>query len=146
MKGFILKRRLSDCKNPRLINLFLSAFALLCGISIYIFFRHNDYLSAMNFLNDFKCDAENPFVDFIKYYFADFLWAFSFCCAVTVFNCTVSKKSVAFTAVSVFLLGTVFEICQRLGIFRGTFDAADILMYCFASVVYVLLNLRILKD
>lgn len=146
MKGYLIEKRVSDSKNLRLINLILSAAALWGGITIYILFRNNDYLSTISILNNLKYDIQSPFVDFLKCHFTDFLWAFSFCCALTVFLFKVSRKSIVAVGISVSASGAVFEICQLFHCIRGTYDFIDILMYCLATAVFALFNLKLLKN
>lgn len=146
MKGLALKREFTDNKNLRIVNLFISAASLLGGIIIYIIFKNNEYLSIIDFLNNFKCEIKNPFTEFLKNYFADFLWAFSFCSALISFWYKADKKSVVVIGISVSLFGILFEVCQLFRFVKGTFDFMDILMYCSASVMYIVLNIKILKN
>lgn len=136
----------------RIVNLLLSLFALLSGLLIYLFFRNDTYIHS--FLPDYISeyfyieDSEQKtgiILDFIKYYFADFLWGISFSSAlISVIYSYEVKLIIIYSAIS-FVIGLIFEICQHSGIIGGTFDYADICMYFAASVLVAVINIKIIK-
>lgn len=142
-KGYYPRGIIHNYKDLRLMNLILSAIALSMGIIIYILFRDNHYLSCFSFL---KISTDNIFTDFLKCYFADFLWAFSFCEALNGIMLPDRKKTIIIIGISVFVLGAGYEYCQLKNIFQGTFDNVDIVMYFCGVAISACFNLISLKN
>ncbi len=128
----------------RIIFITLCVFSLFIGGILYIIFRENTYIAkifpwkdAILFLRTYFSFLE---CDFLKFYFPDFLWAFSLCSglhSIFIPNTKVSKICSA----TVFLFGTLYEFLQLINIIGGTFDFFDILAYLLGSVVITLINL-----
>ena len=128
-------------------NLILSCVLLGLGGTIYILFRENTYIA--NFTEKFiyfdNVRSRLYFLNcnFLKYYFTDFTWAFSLCCGL--FSFYPSKVSnVIKIGLVTFLLGTIWEIIQYIGIIKGTGDVLDLMMYLSASVIAVTINIIII--
>lgn len=129
--------------NKRRFYAFLSVASLSLGGVIYILFRPATYI-AKAFIKVF------PFVSkisgvlslsnctFLKYYFPDYLWAFSlFCCFNAVGK---STKTMKYRACAVFLMGALWEMLQYSHIISGTGDLIDVFMYITAVLSVVLLD------
>ena len=136
----------------RFANILFSLIALLSGLLIYLTFRDNtyihsflpDYISEFFYIEDSE-QKNSIILDFIKYYFADFLWGISFSSAlIAVIYSYEVKLIVIYSAIS-FFIGLIFEFCQHSGFIGGTFDYADICMYFAASVLVAVINIKIIK-
>lgn len=136
----------------RIESVILSAFTLLTGLSIYLFLRVNTYIhdSLPYLLNQFLFDFYNKvektaFIDFLRFYFVDFLWCISLSFALCAIVSNLSVQSVTLITVFTFILGTIFEIFQLLSVIHGTFDITDICMYAAASLLCAAINIKIIK-
>lgn len=139
-------------KRFRLFSLILSFSALLLGLIIYTAFREHTYINS--FIPDFieskikSCFGflpEKSFIDFMKYYFADFLWCFALNSALCAVQSSISVKKLTAVSLASFAVGFAFEILQLFSVCIGTFDPADICMYLAASVISVVINIIFLK-
>ena len=105
--------------------------SLFIGGIIYIVFRENTYISKLfnNYIFVSKLKNHLPFLDnnFIKYYFPDYLWAFSLSNGLHIIYLPNFKNSLLCTLV-VWACGTIYELLQFLNIVSGTYDIIDILM------------------
>lgn len=131
--------------NRRLFYGALSILSLVLGGIIYIFGRPSSYIA--EFFTSFFTTKPitHPFFqncDFIKYYFTDYLWAFSMFCALN--TIPTAKNSLTFRGLVVILIGIVWEFLQFIGTVSGTGDIVDIIMYITAVLSVVLLD-KILK-
>lgn len=122
---------------------FLSAASLSLGGVIYILFRPATYI-AKAFIKVFPFISKISGVlflsncTFLKYYFPDYLWAFSLLCC---FNAvSKSTKTMVYRACAVFLMGALWEILQYFHIISGTGDLIDVFMYITAVLSVVLLD------
>ena len=130
----------------RFIFFSLSFFSVLLGLLIYIFFRSETYIHL--FLEKFFAFdalffslADNSIIDFLRYYFVDFLWCFSLLCILSGFSqkfCVFNLVTVSAVSVS---LGIFFEFLQKVGYISGTFDYLDILMYVIAGLCHAFINI-----
>lgn len=138
--NFVFKKR---------ITLLSVSFAcLFLGLSIYLFLRRNTYIhTIMNFSIIDSLYIEHPhnnqFLRFIKYYFIDFLWCFSFNLSLVSVSYSFSKKIIIIYSFISFFVGFIFEIMQLIGFVNGTFDCIDIIMYLIASVLGFAINIKI---
>ena len=136
------------CMNKRKIYIVLCILSVSLGGGIYIIFRPNTYVSeifvsifplpqnTIDFFSYFNCN-------FVKYYFPDYLWAFSLVCGFnTIFS---SHKKIFHCAIAVLLMGILCEILQLSGIVTGTGDLIDVLMYLTAVCSVVLIEKIFLK-
>ena len=110
----------------------LGTSSLVLGLIIYLLFRPNAYVSRM-ILSELPmkgvfdcsdlCDSS-----FLKFYFADFLWAFSLTCWLhAIFLPDISGSWIC--ALIVLASGSLYELLQFLGIVNGTGDFIDVFMY-----------------
>lgn len=121
-------------------------YVLFCILSlgfgglIYVLFRPNAIVSEIvtslfPFFESLSKTVQDFNCIFIKYYFPDYLWAFSLICGLNaIFN---SSKKIHTNALVVLLLGFLWETGQIFDIFSGTGDIIDILMYLAAVVTVV---------
>ena len=121
------------------IQLFLlSIVSLTLGCMVYVLFRPYSNISIwVNQIIPTKSYADNlRFLDssFIKYYFVDFLWAFSFSCIIRIVL-KEKKKPVIFAVVS--FCGLIWELLQCIGTVIGTGDFIDVIMYIMATFVVI---------
>lgn len=142
-----MKRIWVNMKN-RVVYFMLCAISLAAGAIIYIVFRPNTYVSecVRNFIpvtqTFFSGFADTKF-DFLKYYFSDFLWAFSFNCGLNVIF--PEPKKVIVNGIIVCLAGVFWEIAQVIGIVSGTGDVIDSLMYFLAVLILLIPNVALFK-
>lgn len=136
-------------KRFRLFWLILSLSCLFVGTYIYIAYRETTYINRfVPFVlsETIKQSAEMFFIpskilEFLKYYFVDFLWAFSLNGALFAVQYKCSFKNTAILSFTILLLGCLFELFQLFSICIGTFDMTDIAMYFCASMLSVMINL-----
>ena len=132
----------------RFVYFLLCAVSLVCGSILYIIFRPDSYVAiyVRNVVPILQTVFENingTDVDFLKYYFPDFLWAFSFNCGLNViFH---EPKKAIINGIVVSLVGILWELAQKTGIVSGTGDIIDVLMYILAVVVLFLPNVILYK-
>lgn len=132
----------------RFVYFLLCAVSLVCGSILYIIFRPDSYVAiyVRNVVPILQTVFENingTDVDFFKYYFPDFLWAFSFNCGLNViFH---EPKKAIINGIVVSLVGILWELAQKTGIVSGTGDIIDVLMYILAVVVLFLPNVILYK-
>lgn len=88
------------------------------------------------------CDnTENIVILILRWYLFDFLWAFSFSSAVYLFF--VNKRlSYTMSLIIPVVFGVVYEMLQKYGIAKGTFDIGDILAEFIASGLSVFSNIK----
>lgn len=129
--------------NKRRFYAFLSVASLSCGAIIYILFRPTTYI-AKAFIKVFPFISEiNGLLSlsnctFLKYYFPDYLWAFSLLCCLNAVG--KQAKTMLYRACAVFLMGALWEIFQYSHIISGTGDLIDVFMYLAAVLSVVLLD------
>ena len=117
---------------------------LFLGLTIYIFLRPTAFISKA-FYHIFSISPstikapDNVFWHFIKYYFCDFLWAFSLSATVSLIIGIEKKKLViSFLVCSIVAICT--EFFQLQGFIFGTFDILDVLI----EIIGVILPLMII--
>ncbi len=124
----------------RFFYIILCSLSLCAGGFIYIIFRPDTIVTHtihgfFPFLENASNSYSNSVPDFFKYYFPDFLWAFSFFCGLNaIFD---SPKTLYKNCLAVLALGVFWELGQFLGLFSGTGDLADVLMYLVAVIAVV---------
>ena len=119
-----------------------SAIALVFGVALYMLFREGTYL------HDILLPGRTLFADacfigssFLRYYFPDFLWAYSLFFALGTILVP-SGKEWGLPALFTLGLGILWEWLQYHGLMRGTGDAVDILLYGAAIAVAEILVWR----
>ncbi len=136
---------MNSSKNKNLIFVTVGCISLLIGLLIYLIFRENTIVSRfvssfvdLTILRNAFFWAEN---DFLKYYFADYLWALSLACGLHIIFVPKIKGSFL-CAVTVLLFGAFFEIMQYFGIVNGTGDFLDVISYLLAALTVNIINLK----
>ena len=130
----------------RIWYLSLGVSSLSLGLLIYVFLRTNSIVSltAGNFITIKELNIPYsliPVSSFLKYYFSDYLWAFSLCSFFHSIHLPKIKSSV-FIGVITFAAGFLWETLQYLHLVSGTGDIADIIMYLAAALSVVIINLK----
>ncbi len=120
----------------------IGVISLALGGITYVMFRGEAYVSV--FVRQLLDIEQNKYIvsnanSFIKNYFADFLWAFSFSSFLHMIYLPGMKVSFVCTFTVVFL-GTAYEILQRLNFISGTGDILDILIYLLAAFAVNIIN------
>jgi len=122
--------------------------ALVIGGFIYLLFRKNTYIAecishliSVMFLRELFSFLD---INFIKYYFVDYLWAFSLNCGLHTIFLPNIKCSFLLTTI-VFLIGALYEILQTIDFINGTGDIVDVIMYLLAAITVNLINLFLQK-
>ncbi len=129
----------------RRTNLFISIASLSAGGMLYILFRENSYigkvfsnlqpiLTLRNAVSLLECD-------FLKFYFADFLWGLALGCGLQAILLP-EKRSVLLCGFGVFLCGTAWECMQAFDIIPGTADYWDVVSYCLAGALCIIFNIK----
>ena len=130
---------MSNCR----IHMFLSGLFLLLGGGWYVLFRADSYIAAL-----FACIPVirrlqaalylSPFVAW-GFYLPDFLWALSLCLALLALHHP-QNGGVFVCAGGAVLCGCCWELLQVCGAVGGTGDWIDVLMYCLASLLSILIH------
>ena len=120
----------------------LGLVAIVLGLLIYLIFRPNTYVSVsmkMFLKIDMPVEFSNYNVPFLKYYFADYLWAFAFSCWLRCILFDVRKRDdLCFFIVGI--TGILYEFMQFFGVVSGTGDIYDCLLYLLAGWTVNILN------
>ena len=128
------------------IAAFLNCFLpLFWGGIIYILFRPDTYISSFFYglfsVELFVSISENIVVSFLKYWFCDFLWAYSLAfCLLIVFEKSNYKFILPIIISAVFCI--ILETLQKLGVISGTFDWWDLLAELTAVASAVIIKRR----
>lgn len=120
----------------------MCALSLGAGGALYLLCREHSYITV---LAEHVLPLENlreylhvKDIDFLNYYFPDFLWSFAFYFgAELIFY---PQKRVFTSSVLVLCAGALWELLQYTGIVGGTGDLLDILMYLTAVLTAVLIE------
>ena len=123
------------------------ALPLLFGITIYLFYRPDTFISDLIFrlLGIRGFSVSNPqtqfgasLVSFVRYFLCDILWAYAltFTCALILGP----ERPQRLIGLGVSLgLEMMIELFQKFQILRGTFDFLDVLLEFVATLVAVLI-------
>lgn len=130
----------------RVLFFALGLCSLCLGGLIYVFLRTNSIISVMvgNLITIKETQifiSQLSICNFLKYYFADFLWTFSLCSFFHSLYLPNIKNSIII-GIATFLFGLIWETAQYLNFVSGTGDVADIILYLTASLIVVLINLK----
>lgn len=122
----------------------LGSVSLVLGLSVYVVFRPGTYVARFIFGTFCKCCVADIFGvlnnNFIKFHFADFLWAFSFACFLhAIFEPALIGSLLCAALTGTF--GMVYECLQYFDVVGGTGDLIDCLIYMIAGVVVVAMGL-----
>ncbi len=127
-------------------KLCLCTTSLFVGGMFYVLFRENTYVSDFieRFVNVDFIRVRMSFLEnnFTKFYFSDFLWAFSLCCGLS----AIFPKKELLSGIISFLCGTFWEFSQKVNVVDGTGDVCDIIMYLAACAIAVMINKYILRS
>lgn len=114
-------------------------FPLAVGGFLYAFFCPNTLISSLLFGGKtfFTFDLGSPFDRFIRFYFLDMLWAYSFlitaCCIMGL-----NRKGMLSALLISAVFETAVELFQYFGVFGGTFDIFDLLAELLSSLIGVM--------
>lgn len=127
--------------NKRTIYISLCIFSLCLGGIIYITLKPSSYISIfiqeiIPLSTNLIYEYETTSLNFIKYYFPDFLWSFSLYCALSIISNT--NKMLLINGFIVFVIGVSWEFCQKAGIVPGTGDCIDIIMYLLSVLIILI--------
>ena len=128
------------------VFLFFGVTSLILGTLIYILYRPNTFLS--DCFRSFPLPRKAfSFFDavWVKYYFVDYLWAFSLCCGLHTIFRPRAKGSLFVSVVSI-LYGGGLELLQSISILAGTGDYWDVLMFILAALTVNMINFIIHKE
>ena len=121
----------------------IGGIALLLGGAIYIFLRPSTYIARLipeySWLKTLREQLQWQWLNFLRFYFADYLWAFSLCCGLhLLFQ---PKRIGSFLCAGITATyGAVLEFLQFFNIISGTGDVWDILMFILAGLTAVIIN------
>ena len=128
--------------SQRLFYAILSTVSLLIGAILYLLYRENTHLSLFFnecfILKSMRQCAKEIENDFLKFYFPDFLWAFSLSFGL-MFVFKPKFWGGLICCLTSFLYGMLWETLQALGYIRGTGDFWDVVMYLMASLIAALI-------
>lgn len=115
--------------------------ALAVGATVYLLFREETLLHQV-----LRCPVNQKLAtatfwgcDFVRFYFADFLWGY----ALTLALISVYLRGYG-VIVAVAAVGWTYEVLQRWGVVSGTGDIADVFLYLLAAIA-AYGNIQILK-
>ncbi len=136
----------------RLTYISFALVSLLIGAVIYIFLRQGTYIHLIfseEILNEI-CRLRNsisnlPIINFLKYYFIDFLWCLALCFSLLAVTDFRNRFCVLVSVMVSALFGLLYELAQLLSIVSGTFDFIDVTMYIVASLCVAMINIKIIK-
>ena len=116
--------------------------SIFLGALIYAVFRKETYVSQiiLSFadLSKIKDAVGWAECEFVKYYFPDYLWAFSLDCGVLfILNPTSRRATISCSALTI-LFGSLYEILQGVNVIKGTGDIIDVVMYFLAVLIIYL--------
>ncbi len=131
--------------SKRGVNILLGTVALMLGFSTYVIFRDSTYVgrmfSGLHFVERIRTSLVSVPINFLEFYFPDFLWGFSLGCGLLVIYKPVGRGIILCGCVAA-LCGYVWEMMQYLHIVSGTGDFVDIIMYSLASFFVIIINLK----
>ncbi len=123
----------------------IGVFSLIIGLIIYLIFREQTYisksLSKFFPLKRVREVLKNFNINFVKFYLPDYLWALSLNCGLNIIFKPRRIGSVI-CAVTVFIIGILYEIFQYLGLIIGTGDIIDIILYLLAGITVNIINFK----
>lgn len=125
-------------------NILLAYISLLVGGTLYACFRSTTYIAiALRSIPGIATLSQKAAViscDFLSYYFPDFLWAFSLCCALNAIHLP-GRCITLLCGIGTVALGVLWEVLQYTHIVSGTGDLWDIFVYFLAALLATIINL-----
>ena len=112
----------------------LGIISLLTGLFVYLIFRPDTYVSrfVMQLISVNLSALTTYDSSFVKFYLADYLWAFSLSCWLHAIFMPEIRGTLLCT-VTVFVFGSLYEYMQYTNIIAGTGDIIDSLLYLLAG-------------
>ena len=107
--------------------------SLILGFLLYVLFRENTFFHSLFGLEGIFVSVQVPFGGLLRYYFPDFLWAYSLCCSLMTLYPQKDFRFFCPIPWVTFGTGLAFETAQFFHLVRGTGDLADILLYLSAA-------------
>ena len=123
-------------KKLRSVLFILATVSLVVGMLVYLMYGPKTYISKIvyRFVSLPKIKGQDTIIaKFLRFYLADYLWAFSMSCWLHIIFLPSMKQSILWT-LFVGCFGIVYELCQGVGIISGTKDYIDCLLYLLAGV------------
>lgn len=124
-------------------NALLCIAALILGCLLYILFRPSTYiggtLDGLTYVHIVRQICSHYASNFSKYYFPDFLWAFSLGCGLIAIH-NPQKSGVIICVLFAFLCGVAWELLQHFNVLNGTGDIHDVIMYLLAGAICIFIN------
>lgn len=112
-----------------------SACLLILGCGIYIAFREPVVFTLPLIRIGLKVPIftlqHNCWCDFLRYTLPDFLWD----TAILIYSLTIKNKIIRILAI---ILAPLYEICQFIGIIKGTFDFNDLFVYLLLTLIFLI--------
>ena len=117
--------------------------ALLLGGLIYLLLRPASYVARLfpeySWLKALRAQLQWQWLDLLRYYFADYLWALSLCSGLHILFAPKRVGSFLCTGVTA-LYGAVLELLQFFGQIPGTGDLWDVVMFILAGLTATIIN------
>ncbi len=131
--------------SSRMKNIVCCICALFAGAALYILLRPDTYIATALARFDFLVQLQDKLkyidCDFLRFYFPDFLWAFSLSCSLQAIFAPM-KTGTFLCCIAALLCGTVWELFQYFGVIKGTGDWVDVLMYALAAFASVIIQIK----
>ena len=115
-------------------RIILSIVSFIIGVATYLLFN-NGILYKSNWI----CTI-------IRNYLSDGLWVISFFFIAINFSKDITQKYILLTSAFVLIVGIFFEIMQLTNVANGTFDIIDILVYFFAILISILIEIKFMDE
>lgn len=129
-------------KQELLFYLFNIFIPIVIGVCIYCIYDSNvifvKYINSNLIINN---KETNIFITFLRNYFCDFCWCYSFAFALSFINH--KSLDIIYTVIIPISFGICLEIFQLLNITNGTFDLLDIIVELLGCILcYMVLKIR----
>lgn len=134
-------RRCDNISIQRVKYFILAAVVLFAGLLIYLIYRPNSYISKLVLRLIPLYIPKNPPLAgrrFLRFYIADYLWAFGLSCCLRCILTDKSQKKLCFAITS--FMGIIYEFMQCFDIIPGTGDICDCVLYLLAGLTVSILN------
>ena len=119
--------------------------SIIVGLFIYLIYRPETYISKLilSYIEfqfyKYKIPVLNN--NFIKFYFPDYLWAFSLSCGLhLIFK--PKQLNTAYCTILVSIIGLMYELLQWVNFINGTGDFIDIIFYTLAGFTVNIINFK----
>lgn len=130
--------------NKKLIRFYIvGGAALLLGGLIYLVLRPGTYVARLfpeySWLKALRGQLQWQGLDFLRFYFADYLWALSLCCGLHILFHPKRKGSLLCAGITV-IYGAGLELLQFFNCISGTGDFWDVIMFILAGLTATIIN------